>query len=848
MCFSRRRRIIALETCEDRRLLTIEFAVPSHIATTEHDFPFPLLTNDFDLDGDIDVAVASANKDVFSWYENLRSGEAFNRIGQRVEPFVDSILPISFDANGDGTPDIIASNVGDLLLFENSLSNFTARFEFPKDTMVTDARKVKNGDLNGDLRDDLVLIQWDPERKTRIVSWAENIGGNFGVPIEISVMPNAGVIAIGDVDSDARMDIVVGSAGQTSSLIRNLGNGEFAEPQMISTQINRSLSFEDIDGDGDIDLAGAYAHDAYWHENLDSKGTFSDGIKVVEEMGDLRAGSNGDFDQDGDRDLVFVDFDNHLVYWFENPGDRSENWNRHLVADTQKGPISVLAVDIDNDDDQDIVVASAHDDTAAWYRNIDGVFSGPNLITGGVGGEHFVTTADLDGDGDKDLLNTAFDDGEILWYENVDGNAEHLQQRTISMIAEKAVQVHPADLDGDGDLDVLSASFGNGNWSWYRNDGHGNFSEQILFRETGNASSITAGDLDGDGDLDVVVSNFGNLVTWFENLDGKGDFAEASPIDIVARGTHLLRVEDVDLDGDLDIIAGASFVRFGREGNRILWYENDGSGNFNDAYFVLIDDVQSLTWFDIADFDSDGDIDVVASSFIDNTVAWFENTHNKEATWTMHVISLNAVQAQSVVARDIDGDGDFDAVVANYGDDQIVWHENLGSGQFDQTPEIITDELLGPTRVFADDIDLDGDTDVIAVAHRDNTLALLRNESAPLRGDIDDDGIIEPADLDQVCAAIHGRQNDDQFDIDKNGSVDRKDVADFLTEIANTVIGDVNFDGRFDSSDLVRIFQTGLYEQPFEAKWSEGDWNCDGRFTTSDLVYAFSEETYTNDE
>jgi hypothetical protein len=61
------------------------------------------------------------------------------------------------------------------------------------------------------------------------------------------------------------------------------------------------------------------------------------------------------------------------------------------------------------------------------------------------------------------------------------------------------------------------------------------------------------------------------------------------------------------------------------------------------------------------------------------------------------------------------------------------------------------------------------------------------------------------------------------------------------------VPGDSNFDGVFDSSDLIRIFQTGEYEdqRPRNSTWEDGDWNLDGEFDSGDLVYAFQAGSYS---
>ncbi len=58
---------------------------------------------------------------------------------------------------------------------------------------------------------------------------------------------------------------------------------------------------------------------------------------------------------------------------------------------------------------------------------------------------------------------------------------------------------------------------------------------------------------------------------------------------------------------------------------------------------------------------------------------------------------------------------------------------------------------------------------------------------------------------------------------------------------ASRIPGDANEDGRFDSSDIVHVFQAGKYEDdiPQNATWQEGDWNGDGDFDTLDMVFAF---------
>ena len=85
-----------------------------------------------------------------------------------------------------------------------------------------------------------------------------------------------------------------------------------------------------------------------------------------------------------------------------------------------------------------------------------------------------------------------------------------------------------------------------------------------------------------------------------------------------------------------------------------------------------------------------------------------------------------------------------------------------------------------------------------------------------------------------------------RFDINGDRIVDRSDVDFLIVKVLDTIYGDANLDGLFNSSDLVSIFQAGEYEDDVakNSSWSEGDWNCDGEFSSADLVVAFQSGGY----
>ncbi len=113
-------------------------------------------------------------------------------------------------------------------------------------------------------------------------------------------------------------------------------------------------------------------------------------------------------------------------------------------------------------------------------------------------------------------------------------------------------------------------------------------------------------------------------------------------------------------------------------------------------------------------------------------------------------------------------------------------------------------------------------------------------------GDVSDDRVVDAMDIDLVAAAIRDDLQDSRFDLTRDGSIDDADRRYLIETIFDTSAGDSNLDGRFDSGDLVSVFQAGKYEDgvPGNAGWAEGDWNGDGDFDSGDLVSAFQAGKY----
>ncbi|MCA9150942.1 MAG: cadherin-like domain-containing protein, partial [Planctomycetales bacterium] len=125
------------------------------------------------------------------------------------------------------------------------------------------------------------------------------------------------------------------------------------------------------------------------------------------------------------------------------------------------------------------------------------------------------------------------------------------------------------------------------------------------------------------------------------------------------------------------------------------------------------------------------------------------------------------------------------------------------------------------------------------------TVSVTVNGPATIPGDFNADAEVNVVDIDLLSAALQASSTAIEFDVNDDQLVDTSDWDYLIENILQTSLGDANLDGIFDSSDLILVFQHGLYESSdTQATWSSGDWNADGQFDTRDIIAAFQTGRY----
>lgn len=283
-----------------------------------------------------------------------------------------------------------------------------------------------------------------------------------------------------------------------------------------------------------------------------------------------------------------------------------------------------------------------------------------------------------------------------------------LQKSHIPAISSRQTPA-PVDVDGDGDLDLVFPGLHSRHI--LINDGKAHFKEVFGHLPTSPFYPPTlgcvGGDVDQDGDMDLLFAGWGQNLLFLN--DGKGNFKDVTKTHLPqdSHRTIQLLLLDIDLDGDLDLVAANSDAKLTVQ-NRI--YVNNGQGVFSDRTKSIApkNPDRTIRAF-VQDLDGDGiqDLFFLGNSSIQTTFLFWKGDGRGGFTDKSKLFPQLSLKATGATFMDVDQDKDLDILLGVVDSPLHVLRNDGAKGFVDVTTGFFASTPLSPRDILALDIDFD---------------------------------------------------------------------------------------------------------------------------------------------
>ncbi len=329
----------------------------------------------------------------------------------------------------------------------------------------------------------------------------------------------------------------------------------------------------------------------------------------------------GDFNNDGNLDLVSANYDSNSVSILLGNGNGTFQAAQNFNCGSY--PISVAVADFNGDGNLDVAVANNGNnvegagDLVIMLGNGNGTLQAPVSYTT-QGSPFYVAVADLNGDGSPDVVLAAHGAPVQVFLNTGNGT---LESEVSYSAGGNPQSVAIADYNNDGIPDLAVANSKTNNVSILLGNGDGTFQTAKNYDVGTSPSVVAAGDFNAEGYMDLAVTNNGsNSVSILINngSGGNGTFGNQTVLSANA-GPSGLALTDITGNSITDIV----ITNQNGTSETVQTYLGNGTGTFESPTSYASGDQPRIVA--VGDFNNDGAPDLAVACSQGNLNVYMNN-------------------------------------------------------------------------------------------------------------------------------------------------------------------------------------------------------------------------------
>ncbi|CAF1303378.1 unnamed protein product [Rotaria sp. Silwood1] len=719
------------------------FSSPKTFSTGMLSRPSSVVVNDFNNDARLDIAVTNFGTNSIGIF--LGYGNATFSNQNIITTNTSRPLSIAIgDFNSDTHMDIAVVNygtnsIGVLIGFGNC--SFAHPTIYPTG-YDSDPRSIVVAYLNNDSQLDIVVAN---HGTNNIGIFLGNSDGTFASQIVYStgLASQPYSIAIGDLNNDNLLDIVVANSGRDNvGIFFGHGNGMFREQITFSTGTGsrpHSVTVADLNKDSIVDIAVANSQThmvsiflGYDNESFHTQVTYPTGYNSEPQFLML-----GDFNNDQLLDIVVANNGTNDVGILLGWGNGSFADPILYSTGTGSRPYSIAIGDFNNDNRMDIAAANSETGTVGIFLGYDnGSFA--DQITYSTGDRSYpysIVISDFNNDNNMDIAVANYGESQTVII-----NIPYGKSFTVAVLLNigngtfaPAVMystgyyslpnsIAAGDFNNDKKMDIAVVNSGTNNVGVFLGYGDGSFMQQITYSTDDYPTPffVAIGDFDNDRRTDIVVSNsYDSTILLLFSYDIVLYKAITKFQTAKYRHPYSLLIADLNRDENLDIALSNP------ESNEISLLFGYGNMSFTAEESFTSDDNSYPRFIISADINRDNTVDIIVANVGTNNIGVFLGYENGSFQDQITYSTGSNSQPFSVVVGDFNNDTRLDIAFVNYASHNLGLLFGYDIGNFEARVVFSNSEKHSFYDIAIGDFNNDNQMDVVVINYDTSSINIL---------------------------------------------------------------------------------------------------------------------------